>query len=164
MPAIDDRRIVLRGNSSCDAWPNRVVRSLAMISAIPLWLGACSSIGGSTPQAAATPITVERSLGPILLAPSMTGLPPVAVPLAPPLKPAPGLATPAQPAPPAPAAPPAGPAVTHAAPSPPPGLTTSVEIPTFAPVLCPPGTIAMWGESDMSGTPVAVCRRVGPPR
>jgi hypothetical protein len=157
MPGIDDRAIVLRqqpsrGGSSC-----RVVRSVAIISAIPLWLGACSPIGQSTSQAAVAspPTTVKPLPGPIVLAPSMTGPLALAPPPAPPPTPAPALAMPA---------PPPGAALAVAIPALPPGPTTAVEIPTFASVPCPPGAIAMWGEPDMSGTPVPICRRLGPPR
>jgi hypothetical protein len=115
------------------------------------------------------PPAVEPARGPIALAPSMTGAPPAA--------PSPVPARPVAASRPVPA--PALPAAAIEMPMPPPASaptpegamhvalpmsSAADEIPTFAPVSCPPGAIAMWGEPDATGTPAAICRRLPPPR
>jgi hypothetical protein len=50
------------------------------------------------------------------------------------------------------------------APPSPPSAAAAVEIPTFAPVACPPGAIAMWSAPDSAGAPVAICRPFHPSR
>jgi pyruvate dehydrogenase E2 component (dihydrolipoamide acetyltransferase) len=115
------------------------------------------------------PPAVEPARGPIVLAPGMTGAPPAAPS---PVPARPVAASRPVPAPPLPAAavemsapPPASaPTPERAMPVAVPMSSAAVEIPTFAPVSCPPGAIAMWSEPDVTGTPVAICRRLPPPR
>ncbi len=176
MPTIDDGAISLREKPGRDLWPIRVVRSTAIIIAIPLWLGACSLPQRSEPAPIASPtppVALKPTPGPIALVPSMTGtpLPPPAParPPAPPPRPATAVAT----AP--PLAPPPAPAAAPPVAPPPPLASTQPAAPPAAPatadaiaappsIPCPPGTMAMWSEPDLAGTPVAICRRLAPPR
>ena len=148
MRDIDNRPLAREDTSGGDPWRIRTVRPVAMIVAImsaiilavPLWLGACSLIEIKPFEAAADgspSIAPEPIPGPIALAPSMTGTAP-----------------PARPSVPAP--------VRHL--TPPPVPPTAVAIPVAALAPCPPGSIAMWSEPDVTGTPVPICRRLPPPR
>jgi len=173
MPEAGNRAIALRQKPRGDAWGRRGVRSWAfspracpvgaIITVIPLWLGACSP---SEPAAQAPPaslgssITVQPLTGPIALAPSVTGAPAPAAatpepspmpapPPAPPPAPAPAVAMPAPPPAPAP--------VAEASPPPAPAPVAATPPPA---IFCPPGATAVWSEPDLAGTPVAICRRL----
>jgi hypothetical protein len=166
MATIDDGPLSQGGKPGRAPRQVRVVRPVAVtraviravIVAIPVWLGACALMEDWPPPTAAgiNPPAVEPAPGPIALAPSMTGGPAaVPSPVAAPARPL----APSRPLPPLPA-----PAAAVAMPAPPPAPSAAVVIPTFAPILCPPGAIAMWSEPDAAGTPVPICRRFHPSR
>ena len=155
MPTIDNRPVLPR--------PIRAARRVAVIAAVSLWLGACAPMEDWPPLTVAgtNPPAVEPASapGPIALAPSITGPAapfPAPVPVLPPPRPLPPPPVPA-PAPTPVVAMPAPPP----APAPP---AAAVEIPTFAPIACPPGAIAMWSTPDSAGAPVPICRRLSAPR
>jgi hypothetical protein len=178
MPDIDDAAIALSEKPAREARRIRLVRSAAIVLALSAWLGACAPSEPAAPApltSPSPPITVtplpgpnppvaaNPSTGPIALAPSMTG--------------APATAPPPKPTPPATAEPPAPTAVASPAPAPPPASAQPVASPpppvstqpagdsTAAAAIgpCPSGTIAVWSEPDLAGTPVAICRRLRPP-
>lgn len=161
MPTIADRALSRGGKSG--RRPAAMIAPAIIAIPVwlgPVWLGACAPMQDWPPPATAgtNPPTVEPApcpitsapigpgpitSAPIVLAPSMTGAaapPPApthtAAPVPPPSRPAP---------------PPAMPAA-------------AVDIPTFAPVSCPPGAVAMWSGPDAAGVPVAICRRLQPQR
>jgi hypothetical protein len=164
MHDIDDGTISARKKSGNDA-SRPHLRSAAIVVALTALLAACSLVQPKPTEAAAeaSPPVVTEPLGPIALAPSLTGVPtpppaPVrpeaaritAVPLAPPAPPPPE-------APPIAAVPPPPP--TPAEPAAPPPAPAAA-IPATVPIICPPGSIAMWSEPDLAGTAVPICRRL----
>lgn len=166
------RRIGDQATRSCDR-PGRDRQSAAILLALLFGLAACAPIKEGAPAKTTAgpnpPVTTEK-LAPVALAPGMTGgpaAPPSAKPspspaatAAPPAEPAappaatPAAATPAAPTPAAATPPAATPAVAAAPPAPPPPPGVS----------CPLGTIGMWSQPDIIGTPVYICRQLNPPR
>jgi hypothetical protein len=145
MPTIDDRPVAPWRISRR---PIRGARQVAVIAAIPLWLGACAPVEGGPPQAAAdtNPPTIETAPapGPIALAPSITGAAaPVPAPVPVLLQPRPLPPPPAPPPVVAMSSPPAAPApppvvampVPPAAPAPPPVVAMPVPPPAPPPLL-----------------------------
>src|SRR5579862_520064 len=162
MPSIADNAI-----SYCAARV-RLRRRRSALPAVMIIAGLCGLAAcaplqqGTAPPpanaAAKAPIKTEKLPAPVALAPSLTGDPPPSAP-----------ARPAAPPPPAATAvpPPHPPA---AAPAPPPAPTpvaAAATVPVRPPppgVTCPLGTLGMWGEPDVTGTPVYICRQLSPPR
>ena len=153
------------------AW--RGVARAAGITAL-FWLGACMPAeppgSGEETAAAAPAVPVESAgpVGPVALAPSMTGMsaaptePPVRSTAAAPPPPAPEPA-PVAVAPPPPPPPPAPPApeptvVVAAAPA------DAATAPPAPSIVCPPDSVAMWSKPDLAGVPAAICHQLGPPR
>jgi len=160
MPTIADRPLSQDGKSG--RWPAAMIAPTIIAIPVwlgPVWLGACALMQDWTPPATAgtNPPTVEPApspiksapiaSGPIVLAPSMTGAP------APPPAAATATATPVPP-----------PAIPVVMPAPAPAPAAAVDTPTFAPVSCPPGAVAMWSGPDAAGVPVPICRRLQPQR
>lgn len=171
MPVISDRPFTQGGKLL--RWQAPV--AAASIIATSVWLGACGMMQDwPPPDATGTQRPAVEAArhapgaiapgpiapgpiapGPIVLAPGMTGVPPPTPAHAMAAAPAPASAPPSRTVPPAPA-PLAAPAAAMPA--------AAVDIPTVAPAICPPGTVAMWSQPDAAGAPVAICRRLGPLR
>src|SRR5207237_2515469 len=130
-------------------------RSAAVALAAVAWLAACSPRENTAPEPETggnAPAIAAELLGPIPLAPSITGTAP-----APPPAPEPQAALPARSS----AAVPAPPPVPAAPPEPPQSAAKSAPpaVATAPPSRCPPGTVAMLSAPDAAGVPVEICRR-----
>src|SRR6266851_2771704 len=125
MRNIDDGAISGRKQPDRDASRRHLLRSAAIVVALTAVLAACSLVQPKPPEAAgeASPAVVTEPLGPIALAPSLTGVP---TPPAAPVQPAAPRITAVPIAPPAPPAPPPEAPPIAAMPPPPPTPTPPV--------------------------------------
>ena len=128
-----------------------IVGLCGVAACAPLPQGAAAAPASA---AANAPIKTEKLPAPVALAPNLTGNAPPPAPARPAAPPPPAATAVPPPRPPAAAPAPTPVAAAAAAPvrPPPPGVT------------CPLGTLGMWGEPDVTGTPVYICRQLSPPR